>query len=56
VELAAGDPIVVLESSDYDVVTIPAVLARVSVDTARRAVIEYVRTGQRPTCVDWVSD
>jgi hypothetical protein len=56
VELEAAESIVVLESSDYDVVTIPAVLARVSVDTARRAVTEYVRTGQRPTCVEWVAD
>lgn len=47
-------PIVVMESSDSDVVTIPAELARVSVDTAHRAVIEYVTTGQRPTCVQWI--
>jgi hypothetical protein len=56
VELDATEPIVVLESSDYDVVTVPAALARVSVDTARRAVSEYVRTGQRPTFVEWVAD
>jgi Immunity protein Imm1 len=56
VELDAAEPIVVLESSDYDVVTVPAALARVSVDTARRAVSEYVRTGQRPTCVEWIAD
>jgi len=53
VELDVIGPIVVLESSDYDVVTIPAELARVSVDTAHRAVIEYVTTGQKPTCVRW---
>jgi hypothetical protein len=56
IELDVAEPIVVLESSDYDVVTIPAALARVSLDTARRAVIEYVRTGQRPVCVEWVAD
>src|SRR5215218_1271807 len=32
IELDAADPIVVLESSDYDVVTVPAALARISVD------------------------
>jgi hypothetical protein len=53
VELAESGPIVVMESSDYDVVTIPATLARVSVDTARRAVVEFVTTGQRPTCITW---
>jgi Immunity protein Imm1 len=53
VELDVIGPIVVMESSDYDVVTIPAELARVSVDTAHRAVIEYVTTGQKPTCVRW---
>jgi hypothetical protein len=56
VELDVIGPIVVLESSDYDVVTIPAELARVSVDTAHRAVVEYVSTGQKPTCVRWRSD
>ncbi len=34
---------------------VPAELARVSIDTARRAVAEYMRTGQRPTGVDWVA-
>jgi Immunity protein Imm1 len=53
VELDPAGPIVVLESSDYDVVTIPAELARVSVKTAYRAIAEYVTTGQRPTCVEW---
>jgi hypothetical protein len=56
VELDAVEPIVVMESSDYDVVTVPAALARVSVDTARRAVSDYVRTGQRPTCLEWAAD
>lgn len=55
VELRVAGPIVVLESSDYDVVTILAELARVSVETARRAVVEYIATGQRPTCVAWES-
>jgi hypothetical protein len=56
VEVPVGQPIVVMESSDYDVVTIPAELARVSVQTAHRAVVEYVSTGQRPECVEWVTD
>jgi len=56
VELDPVGPIVVLESSDYDVVTIPAELARVSVETARRAIVEYVTTGQRPAGVEWVTD
>jgi immunity protein Imm1 of predicted polymorphic toxin system len=55
VELNPTEPIVVLESSDHDLVTIPAALARVSVDTARRAVSEYVRTGQRPNCAHWIA-
>lgn len=53
VELDATEPIVVLESSDYDVVTISAELARVSIDTAHHAVIEYIATGQKPTRVRW---
>lgn len=53
VELPVTGPIVVLESSDYDVVTIPAELARLGVDTARRAVVEYVATGRRPSHLVW---
>jgi hypothetical protein len=56
VELDQAGPIVVLETSDRDVVTIPAELARVSVETAHRAVVEYVSTGHRPTVVEWVTD
>lgn len=56
VELDTAGPIVVLETSDRDVVTIPAQLARVSVDTAHRAVAEYVTTGQKPTCVRWAAE
>jgi hypothetical protein len=52
VEFDPVGPIVVLESSDYDVVTIPAELARVSVDTARRAVTEYITTETRPSGVN----
>src|SRR5688500_630888 len=55
IEVPEGKSIVVMESSDYDVVTIPAKLARVSVETAHRAVVEYVSTGQRPRCVEWVT-
>jgi Immunity protein Imm1 len=56
IEVPEGESIVVMESSDCDVVTIPAELARVSVQTAHRAVVEYVSTGQRPRCVEWVTD
>jgi hypothetical protein len=56
VELPEIGPIVVLESSDRDVVTIPAELARVSAETAHRAVVEYVTTGQKPMNVPWEPD
>jgi hypothetical protein len=56
VELEPDDPIVVMECSDCPVVTIPDELAVVSVETAKRAVVEYLSTGQRPTCVSWLSD
>lgn len=56
VELEPAESIVVMESSDCPVVIIPAELARVSVATAKRAAIEYVTTGQRPTCVAWAPD
>lgn len=36
-------------------VDVPGWLARVGVDTARQAVVEYVSTGQRPTCLTWSS-
>jgi hypothetical protein len=50
VELPAAGPI----SSGFDIVLeIPAELARVSVATARQAVEEYVKTGEKPTCVLW---
>jgi hypothetical protein len=55
IEVPEAGSIVVMESSDCDVVTIPAELARVSVQTAHGAVVEYVSTGQRPTCVEWVT-
>src|SRR6266536_1810686 len=44
--LDAAGPIVVLGPSEYGVVTVPAELARVSVETARRAVVEYVTAGR----------
>ncbi|MBF9132725.1 hypothetical protein I0C86_27770 [Plantactinospora sp. S1510] len=53
VELAAAGPIVVLESPDRGLVTVPAALARVSVATARRAIGEYMATGDRPAGVEW---
>ncbi|MBO4161424.1 Imm1 family immunity protein [Micromonospora antibiotica] len=53
VEQPPAEPIVVLESSDSPLVTIPAELAVLSVETAHRAVIEYIATGQRPSLVRW---
>jgi Immunity protein Imm1 len=53
VELAPGEPITVMWYIDADVITIPGEQARVSTATAQRAVVEYVETGQRPTCVSW---
>jgi Immunity protein Imm1 len=53
VELEPGDPITVVWYIDADVITIPAEEARVSTATVRRAVVEYVQTGQRPTCLSW---
>jgi hypothetical protein len=49
-------PITVLESPDRGLVAVPAHLARVSVATARRAVVEYVATGQRPTGMEWAAE
>jgi len=56
VEQPLAGPIVVLESSDSPLVTIPAELAVLSVETAHRAVVEYIATGQRPPFVRWVDD
>jgi Immunity protein Imm1 len=53
VEQQPTEPITVLESADSGLITIPAELARVSAATTQRAVIEYVTTGQKPTCVRW---
>lgn len=53
VELEQGEPITVMWFIDADIITIPAEQARVSTATARRAVVEYVETGQRPTCLSW---
>jgi hypothetical protein len=50
-----GQTITVLENPDWGPVTIPAELARVSAATAHTAVVEYVATGNRPTCVEWQS-
>ncbi|MFI7607743.1 Imm1 family immunity protein [Micromonospora sp. NPDC049366] len=55
VELAPGPPITVMWSVDEPLVTVPGELARVSAETARRAVIEYVTTGERPTGVRWAA-
>jgi hypothetical protein len=53
IEFEPVGPIEVWESHDTGVVVIPQELARVSLGAARRAVGEYVATGQRPTCVMW---
>ena len=49
-------PIAVVESPDSGLVTVPAILARVSVVAAGRAVAEYTATGHRPTCLTWRSE
>lgn len=56
VELEPTVPIVVMASSDLPPVSVPAALARVSIDAAHRAIVEYVSTGQRPTNVQWMAD
>ena len=53
VELDPDQPITVLQSPDLGPVTIPAHLARVSIATARRAIMHYVSTRQLPTGVRW---
>jgi hypothetical protein len=53
VELEPGPPLMVVESIDAPTVTVPGTRARVSAVTARRAFLEYVATGKRPTCVEW---
>jgi hypothetical protein len=56
VELEPGPPITVMRSVDEPLVTVSGSLARVSTETARRAVVEYITTGNRPTCIEWVTD
>jgi hypothetical protein len=56
IELEPGPPLFVEWSIDAATVTIPGTLARVSAATARRAVVEYVTTGERPTCVEWADE
>ncbi|SDM60451.1 Immunity protein Imm1 [Nonomuraea jiangxiensis] len=56
IELEPGPPITVMWSIDAPFVTVPGELARVSTATARRAVLEYVATGKRPTCVEWAPE
>ncbi|MEV0607157.1 Imm1 family immunity protein [Polymorphospora rubra] len=52
-DLAPDTPITVYESPDAGLRDIPAALARVDAAAARRAVVEYVETGRRPTGVGW---
>jgi hypothetical protein len=56
VELDPGPSITVMRSVDEPLVTVPGRLARVSIGAARRAVVEYIATGNRPTCVDWATE
>lgn len=53
-EFHQNKPIHVLEDSGDPLVEIPAELVCTSIDTAKKVAAEYVETGQRPTCVDWV--
>ncbi|KXK62665.1 hypothetical protein AWW66_07000 [Micromonospora rosaria] len=48
-----ADGITVYESPDAGLVEISAAVARLDTATARRLVVEYVATGQRPTSVPW---
>jgi hypothetical protein len=56
VELAPAGPLAVMERELGGLITVPAELARVGPATARRAAIEYVVTGRRPTGVEWVTE
>jgi hypothetical protein len=57
--LIAVDPgleprdITVCESSDRPLVTIPAALARTSIDTAQQIAVGYIRADRRPTNIQW---
>jgi hypothetical protein len=53
IELEPTAPLTIVWYADAPPVTIPAELARVSPETARQAVTEYITTGVRPTCVRW---
>ncbi|WP_170208499.1 Imm1 family immunity protein [Micromonospora pisi] len=56
VELPPGPPIRVQWATDAPVVDVPGETARVSVDTARRAVRAYLSTGGRPGGLEWVAE
>jgi hypothetical protein len=53
VELAPGSAIETYATPDGEISFIPGELARVSPQTARAAVAEFVATGKRPACVAW---
>ncbi|GLZ09664.1 hypothetical protein Acsp03_71300 [Actinomadura sp. NBRC 104412] len=56
VELPPGDPLRVMWFLDAPVITIPGTTVRTSAATARRAVIEYLATGHRPsTGITWIA-
>jgi hypothetical protein len=53
VEVEPGPPLQIMHSVDAATIVVPGTRARVTADTARRAVLEYVVTDERPTCVAW---
>jgi hypothetical protein len=55
VEVEPGPPLHIMYSVDAATIVVPGTRARVTADTARRAVLEYVATDQRPTCVEWIA-
>ncbi|WP_428962261.1 Imm1 family immunity protein [Micromonospora fluostatini] len=51
-----ADGITVYESPDAGLVEIPAAVVRLDRATARRLVVEYAATGQRPAIVSWTRE
>lgn len=55
VELPARGPLTVWRSVDDAAIVIPAEKVRVSVATARRLVLDYVASGERPSGIEWTT-
>ncbi|MBM7078340.1 Imm1 family immunity protein [Micromonospora humida] len=53
-EIQPDVPITVYESPDTGLVSVPAVLTRMTPAAVRTAVVEYVATGLRPSGVHWL--